>query len=109
MLATAGSLEEIRKHMGYRTFAPYINEGYDGNDDIKQRIDMIADEVNRLTEIKKNPEAWREWNEGIQPIVTFNYNNFVNNLRKLAQIDSFESKISRKGGLQKAHDEMVNR
>lgn len=109
MLATAGSLEEIRQFMGYRTFAPYINEGYDGNDDTKQRIDMIAEEVERLTSLKKDPEKWREWNEGIRHIVAYNYNNYVNNLRKLSEIDTFQTKISRKGGLQKAHDEMVNR
>ena len=109
ILGTAGCLEEIRQFMGYRTFAPYINEGYDGNDDTKQRIEMIAEEIERLTTLKKDPEKWREWNEGIRHIVAFNYNNYVNNLRKLAEIDTFQRKISRKGGLQKAHDEMVNR
>jgi hypothetical protein len=109
ILGTAGCLEEIRRFMGYRTFAPYINEGYDGNDDTKQRIDMIAEEVERLTALKKDPEKWREWNEGIRHIVAYNYNNYVNNLRKLSEIDTFQLKISRKGGLQKAHDEMVNR
>ena len=109
MLGTAGTLEEIRRNMGYKTFAPYINEGYDGNDDTKQRIDMIAEEIERLTELKKDPEKWREWYEGIRHIVTYNYNTYVNNLRKLAEINSLETKVARIGGLQKAHDEMSNR
>ena len=42
-------------------------------------------------------------------IVTYNYNAYVNNLRKLSEIDSLEMKISRIGGLQQATDEMINR
>ena len=91
------------------TFAPFINEGYDGNDDTKQRMEMIAEEISRLTEIKKDPVKWKEWNEGVQHIVTYNYNAYVNNLRKLSEIDSLEMKISRIGGLQQATDEMINR
>ena len=70
---------------------------------------MIAEEIERLTELKKDTFKWQEWYEGIRPIVAYNYNTYVNNLRKLAQINSLETKISRIGGLQKAHDEMVNR
>tara|TARA_R110001592_G_scaffold92661_6_gene269890 strand:+ start:10724 stop:12202 length:1479 start_codon:yes stop_codon:yes gene_type:complete len=109
MLGTAGTLDEIVRGMGYRSFAPFINEGYDGNDDTKQRMEMIAEEISRLTEIKKDPVKWKEWNEGVQHIVTYNYNAYVNNLRKLSEIDSLEMKISRIGGLQQATDEMINR
>ena len=59
--------------------------------------------------LKKDPEKWREWYEGIRHIVTYNYNTYVNNLRKLAEINSLETKVARIGGLQKAHDEMSNR
>jgi len=109
MLGTSETLVEISRNMGYRTFAPFINEGYDGNDDLKQRMEMIADEIQRLTDLKKDPAKWKEWNEGVRHIVTYNYNTYVNNLRKLSEIDSLETKISMIGGLQKAVDEMINR
>ena len=72
-------------------------------------MEMIVDEIQRLTDLKKDPAKWKEWNEGVRHIVTYNYNTYVNNLRKLAEIDSLETKISMIGGLQKAVDEMINR
>ena len=95
--------------MGYKTYEPYINEGYDGNDDDEQRMTMIIEEIERLTAIKRDPVKWREWYEGIMPIVQYNYNTYVNNLRRLCQIVTIEQKISSRGGLRKAYDEMVNR
>jgi len=108
MLGTHESLPVIR-HMGYKTFAPYINEGYDGNDDIHQRMNMIAEEVERLTNLKRDPVKWEEWYQGVAPIITYNYNNYINNLRKLCQISTLEQKINTIGGLKKAYDEMINR
>ena len=108
ILGTHGSLKEIER-MGYKSYEPYINEGYDGNDDDEQRMSMIIEEIERLTAIKRDPVKWREWYEGILPIVQYNYNTYVNNLRRLCQITTIDQKISSRGGLRKAYDEMVNR
>ena len=108
MLGTHNSLKEIHR-MGYKTFEPWINEGYDGNDDIEQRLRMIVDEIERLTFIKRDPVKWREWYDGVTPIIQYNYNTYTNNLRKLCQITTMEQKINSRGGLRKAYDEMVNR
>ena len=108
MLGTHNSLKEIHR-MGYKTFEPWINEGYDGNDDIEQRLRMIVDEIERLTFIKRDPVKWKEWYDGVTPIIQFNYNTYTNNLRKLCQITTMEQKINSRGGLRKAYDEMVNR
>lgn len=108
MLSTHGSLEVIRS-MGYQTFEPFINEGYDGNDDIQQRFNMVAEEIERLTHIKRDPVKWAEWYDGVMPIIQYNYNTYVNNLRRQCQITTMEQKINSRGGLRKAYDEMVNR
>ena len=108
MLGTHESLKEIQR-MGYRTYAPYINEGYDGNDDIDQRLHMIVDEIERLTYLKRDPVKWKEWYEGVLPIIMYNYNTYVNNYRKLCQITTMEEKINTRGGLRKAYDEISNR
>tara|TARA_B100001057_G_scaffold226778_1_gene227113 strand:+ start:2677 stop:4128 length:1452 start_codon:yes stop_codon:yes gene_type:complete len=108
MLGTHESLPVIR-NMGYRTFSPFINEGYDGNDDIHQRMNMIAEEVERLTNLKRDPVKWQEWYSNITEIITYNYNTYINNLRKLRQMTTIEEKMNGIGGLKKAYDEMINR
>ena len=108
MLGTHESLKEIQR-MGYRTFAPFINEGYDSNDDIDQRLHMIVEELERLTFIKRDPQKWKEWYEGVSEIVTSNYNTYTNNLRKICEVKGGEEHINFKGGLRKAYDEMINR
>ena len=108
MLSTHGSLKQIEQ-MGYQTFAPFINEGYDQNDDMDQRLHMIVEELERLTFIKRDPQKWKEWYEGVSQIVTANYNTYTNNLRKICEVKGGEERINFKGGLRKAYEEMINR
>lgn len=105
IVGSAGSLQRIRQ-MGYQTFSPVINEGYDSNDDKLQRCEMICEELERLSYIKKDPEKWREWYRQIKPMILQNYNTFVNNLRKEYEIRSFDTKVERTGDLQRVIDEI---
>ena len=108
ILGSVHSLPVIQ-NMGYKTFAPYINEGYDGNDDIQQRMNMMVEEIERLTHLKRDPAKWQEWYRNITEIITYNYNTYINNLRKLCQDNTPVGRINTKGGLRKAYDEMINR
>ena len=108
ILGSVNSLPVIQ-NMGYKTFAPYINEGYDGNDDIQQRMNMMVEEIERLTHLKRDPAKWQEWYSNITEIITYNYNTYINNLRKLCQNRKPEDRINTIGGLRKAYDEMINR
>jgi UDPglucose 6-dehydrogenase len=69
-------LSELRK-LGYKTFAPFIDESYDTiiNDD--DRFEAIWKEITRL--LHKTPEEWIQWQFGIKEIVEFNKNHFYSN------------------------------
>lgn len=47
LLAGCGSLANLHK-LGFRTFAPYINESYDSMYGIAERLDCILKEIDRL-------------------------------------------------------------
>jgi hypothetical protein len=47
LLAGFGSLVNLHK-LGFRTFAPYINESYDSIHGIAERLDCILKEIDRL-------------------------------------------------------------
>ena len=64
------------KELGYKTFAPYINEEYDNETNDVKRMAMIIDEVKRLNSF--TDEQWLNWQEKIKPIVDHNYQLFFN-------------------------------
>jgi mannose/fructose/N-acetylgalactosamine-specific phosphotransferase system component IIB len=43
-------LEDVR-HLGFETFSPYINESYDLETDNQKRLNMIVDEIKRITNL----------------------------------------------------------
>jgi hypothetical protein len=76
ILAYPGLLAELRR-LGYKTFAPLIDETYDTiiNDD--DRFEAIWKEIIRL--LQKTPEEWIQWQTAIKEIVEFNKNYFYSN------------------------------
>jgi hypothetical protein len=69
MVGRVGWLRELQQ-MGYQTFHPYIDESYDNICDPIERLDAIANEIQRLCD--KTNDQWREWQEAILPIVNHN-------------------------------------
>ena len=52
LFAGAGSLEVIRA-LGFKTFAPFINENYDNESNTWKRLDMIKFEIDRLASLEQ--------------------------------------------------------
>jgi hypothetical protein len=50
LMGTVGQLEKLRT-MGFRTFAPWINESYDQEPNMHNRFDMICREISRLDQL----------------------------------------------------------
>lgn len=65
-----GSLKLLRT-LGYKTFAPFIDESYDDEHDDVQRLNLIVKEVQRLNEL--TADQWISWQKSIQPIVEHNF------------------------------------
>lgn len=51
--ATPNWLEDLR-NLGFKTYAPYINEDYDKETDSLKRLNMIVDEINRICSLDSN-------------------------------------------------------
>lgn len=76
--ATPYFLEDIRG-LGYKTFAPYINESYDTETDNHKRLNMIVDEVNRICNLSENDYA--ELVSNCKGIAEFNRSRFEEHKR----------------------------
>ena len=81
VLAYPGILTELKK-LGYKTFAPLIDETYDTiiNDD--DRFEAIWKEITRL--LQKTPNEWIQWQTDIKQILEYNKNHFYSNTNYLS-------------------------
>jgi len=65
------------KKAGYKTFSEFIDESYDDEPDLIERIIKIAKELVRLKELRKNdPENFYSMYQKMKPITEENYVNF---------------------------------
>lgn len=64
---------ELLKELGYKTFSPWIDEGYDGETDDVLRTHMVAKEVKKLAELPDDKLA--EFLVFAREIVEHNFNN----------------------------------
>ena len=67
-------LEDLRR-LGFKTFSPYINEEYDKVTDNTLRLNMIVDEIERISKLTND-----EFNNLVskcQEIAIYNYNKLV--------------------------------
>ncbi len=71
LIAPAGSLSAL-KSIGYKGFAPYINEDYDKETDDIKRMQMIVEETKRLDSL--NGEDLIEWLHQCSKICEHNFN-----------------------------------
>jgi hypothetical protein len=75
LLCRPHSLKYLHK-MGYKTFAPYIDESYDDIENDEQRLLAVVNEVERLCNQTQN--EWLDWLIAVQNIVNHNYNTILN-------------------------------
>lgn len=75
MVSVPNTMAALRDR-GYKTFHPYIDETYDTIEDDDLRLEMIVNEVKRLS--NQTEEQWVEWTRNIKPIVDYNCELFFN-------------------------------
>lgn len=73
IVGVPGLLKTLRE-MGYKTFAPFIDESYDNEQDDGARLEMVVREVERLNSFTES--QWIDWLKKVEPIVEHNYNVF---------------------------------
>ena len=73
-VAFPGTLD-VLKHLGYRTFSPWINEEYDQIHDDEQRLLCVVDEIQRLS--SQTDQQWLEWQHGIRDTIEHNFNRLL--------------------------------
>ena len=76
IMVTAPNSLQYLKELGYRTYAPYINEEYDGILDDGDRMLAIVEEIERLT--KMDQTELSKWLDGVKSIAQYNRNILVN-------------------------------
>lgn len=67
--ATPNWLEDLR-NLGFKTYAPFINEDYDKEVDSNKRLNMIVDEIERICSLD-----------------TDSYNELVSNCKQIAELN----------------------
>ena len=75
LVGRPGLVESLRT-LGYKSFAPHINESYDWIEDDELRLEAIMNEVERLcnfTDIE-----WMDFQTNVQSIVEHNFNLIAN-------------------------------
>jgi hypothetical protein len=59
--------------MGYRTFAPWIDESYDAEPDSDKRMRLALAEINRLTLLSQ--QIWKKNYEEMVEVLVHNYHH----------------------------------
>lgn len=70
LIGDANSLATLRS-LGFQTFHPHIDETYDGILDHEKRLEMVLDELERLSRI--NEPQRRHWLMGMKDILIHNF------------------------------------
>jgi hypothetical protein len=62
---------------GFKTFHPFIDESYDSVEDDNGRMNLIFNEINRISAF--TDEQYKEWMTQIKPIVEHNKRHIQTN------------------------------
>ncbi len=73
LLGTQRQLKELQR-LGFKTFAPYIDESYDNESNPELRFDMLCQEIHRLSSM--HPTAQKTVLNEIKKIAEYNRNNY---------------------------------
>lgn len=84
LLARTNSLKDLHKR-GFKTFHPYIDESYDSVENDELRMDMIVNEIERLS--NQTEEEWDTWVRNVKPIVDHNFDEIVSHTDYLVDKD----------------------
>jgi hypothetical protein len=79
LFGTQGQLEELRK-LGFKTFAPWIDESYDLEPITDKRFDMIQDEVRRIAALTSDHR--QQMIQEINEIADYNKENYARLLKE---------------------------
>lgn len=69
-----GALAWLR-HLGFKTFSPFIDESYDDEPDESKRVQMIYNEIKRLCSMSK--EELHNWYWQMEDILLHNRNHLL--------------------------------
>lgn len=94
MVNSPGSLKSLKK-LGYKTFAPFLNESYDSIEDDQERILAIVRELKRLKTLRDfYPKSFLKLYQNVQLIAEYNKIKFINDsFRKDTYDDSLIKKF----------------
>ena len=81
VVGSPGSLRLLRAH-GYKTFSPYICEDYDNEPDDNKRMQMIIDELRRLSDLPE--DIFLDQIQLMYEICVHNMQNFKLRFRKMS-------------------------
>jgi hypothetical protein len=71
LLITNPNVLPLLQYLGYKTFHPWINEDYDQEFDDAKRLLMIANEIERLSQLEDDDLA--EWSKATAQIAEYNF------------------------------------
>lgn len=84
ILVTVPNSLEILKKLGYKTFAPYIDESYDTETDDAKRMSMIVDEIERLCNLSDSD--LNEFIINVKKICDYNFNNLISKKKFVVEL-----------------------
>ena len=76
LVAGPGALEYLKSY-GFKTFAPWINESYDQEQDVVKRMEMVAEEMRRIESL--SPEQKQHMLGQLKKITKYNKDHFFSN------------------------------
>lgn len=80
LVAAPGNLAYLRSY-GFRTFEPWIDESYDQVTNNNQRLQMIAQQIERVARLTTEQRAGMH--QGMQEVLQHNYRHFFGEFRKI--------------------------
>jgi hypothetical protein len=83
MIVSSPGMLETLKSFGFKTFDLWWDESYDNELDLRTRIDMIAQELVKLS--KKSVTELKHLREGMRTVIAYNQ-KLANNIAKLTAV-----------------------
>jgi hypothetical protein len=77
LLGSAGSLQYLKQY-GFQTFSDFIDESYDLEQDPEKRMDMVVEQIKRLTSLTSS--QLKSMYDRMLPILEHNFRHFYNTL-----------------------------
>ena len=80
LVAAPGNLAYLRSY-GFRTFEPWIDESYDQETNHNQRLQMIAQQIERVAHL--GIEQRSQMHQDMQEVLQHNYNHFFGEFQQI--------------------------